>query len=334
MNLPYSPSRPLLLGGRGSKMALAQANIAANALIQAYPALAAPGAIKYTVITTSGDRSQQKGDIPLAAFGSKELWTKEVEIALEEGRIDVGVHNVKDVPSFLPEGFELCAVLEREDPRDSWISFHGHKLMDLPAGSVVGTSSLRRQGIILSKRPDLQVQPLRGNADTRIEKLRAGQVHATLLGHCGLGRIKMKEVILEDLEPEVMLPSCGAGALCFEICSKNTELAEFLAPVNHIASWQAIAAERSLLQTIDGNCHTPVGAYATIDGDSLYLRGLVVRPDGTGLVTGERRGAVTDGVQLGLSLGHELRAKGPAEIFSPIDSNLAHPHYPALTERG
>lgn len=332
MNLPYSPERPLLLGGRGSKMALAQANIAANAIIAAYPALAAPGAIKYTVITTSGDRSQQKGDIPLAAFGSKELWTKEVEIALEEGRIDVGVHNVKDVPSFLPEGFTLSAVLEREDPRDSWICFKGHTLENLPAGSVVGTSSLRRQGIILSKRPDLIVQPLRGNADTRLEKIRAGQVHATLLGHCGLHRIKMPEAILADFSPEEMLPSCGAGALCFEIRDDNSELAEFLKPVNHTPSWQAISAERALLQTIDGNCHTPVGAYAVIEGDEVYLRGLVVRPDGTALTEGSRRGPVADAVALGVDLGNELRTRGPQDIFGHLaDTNS---HHPSRAERG
>ncbi len=328
MNCPYSPERPLILGGRGSKMALAQANIAANAIISVYPELAAPGAIKYTVITTSGDRTQQKGDIPLAAFGSKELWTKEVEIALAEGRIHVGVHCVKDVHSFLPPEFTLSTVLERADPRDAWLCFDGFTLADLPAGSIVGTSSLRRQGIIMSKRPDLVVQPLRGNADTRIEKLRAGQVRATLLSRSGLDRIHMADVVREDLSVDEMLPACGQGALCFEILKSDGELAAFLVPVNHTASWQAIEAERALLQTIDGNCHTPVGSYATVTGDTIWLRGLVVRPDGTGLVTGERRGSAADAVALGTDLGEELRQKGPQDIFGDADS-----HHPAHAER-
>lgn len=332
MNLPYSPERPLLLGGRGSKMALAQANIAANAIIAAYPQLAAPGAIKYTVITTSGDRTQQKGDIPLAAFGSKELWTKEVEIALAEGRIDVGVHCVKDVHSFLPEGFTLSTVLKRDDPRDAWLCFNGFTLADLPAGSVVGTSSLRRQGIILSKRPDLVVQPLRGNADTRIEKLRAGQVRATLLSRSGLDRIHMADVVREDISVDDMLPACGQGALCFEVESSRPELVEFLTPVNHQESWQAIIAERAMLQTIDGNCHTPVGSYAMIEGDQIYLRGLVVRPDGTGMVQAERRGLATDAVRIGTDLGQELRKRGPQDIFDALENTP--PHNPARAERG
>ncbi len=312
------------LGGRGSKMALAQAEIAAAAITAAYPMLGAAGAIEYVVIKTSGDATQVHGDIPLAAFGSKELWTKEVETALLSGRIDIGVHCVKDVQSDLDVRFTLPVVLPRDDPRDAWICTAGHTLETLPAGSVVGTSSPRRQGIILSKRPDLKVVPLRGNADTRLEKLRQGQVSATLLAHAGLERIGRTETITVSLSTDEMLPACGQGALCFETLSADVALAKFLEPVNHAQSHAAITAERALLQNLGGDCHTPIAAYAKPDGDMLTLRGLLVRPDGTGLTEAAQTGPITDPVALGHKLGEALRQKAPDDIFSACAASPRH----------
>lgn len=314
-SIPYSPERPLRLGGRGSKMALAQAELAAAAITAVYPQLGAAGAIEYVVIKTSGDATQIHGDIPLAAFGSKELWTKEVETALLNGRIDIGVHCVKDVQSDLAAQFALPVVLPRDDPRDAWICGSGHTLATLPAGSVVGTSSPRRQGIILSQRPDLKIVPFRGNADTRLEKLRQGQVNATLLAHAGLVRIGRTETITADLSVDEMLPACGQGALCFETLSADTALTVFLAPVNHTLSHASIMAERALLQNLGGDCHTPIAAYADIDGETLTLRGLVVRPDGTGLTSATESGPMTDPVAIGNRLGDTLRQNAPLDIF-------------------
>ena len=304
-------------------MALVQADMTAAALRAVYPELAQPGLIKYVVITTSGDMTQQKGDIPLAAFGSKELWTKEVEVALQTGRIDIGVHCVKDVPSFVDPSFAFPAVLKRDDPRDAWLCLEGFTLENLPAGSVVGTSSARRQGIILSKRPDLKVVPIRGNADTRIEKLRAGVVRATLLSRCGLERIDMTSAICADLSVDEMLPACGQGAICLETLAASTDLNEMLRRVNHLQSEQEILAERALLQTLDGTCTTPISAYARSDGAMLTLRGLVVRPDGTGLTTATRTGAVADAEKIGNDLAQELKQNGPADIFDQIADHAA-----------
>lgn len=320
----YSPDRPLRIGGRGSKLSLKMAEIAVAALKDVHPELGLPGAVKYIVITTSGDMTQQKGDIPLAAFGSKELWTKEIEMALEGDRIDIGLHCVKDVPSFVSPAFAFPTVLKREDPRDCWISRTGQPLSAMPQGATIGTASVRRQGILLAQRSDLNIKPIRGNVDTRLEKLRAGYADAIILARAGLSRLGMNlPEFNTDLSVEDMLPACGQGALCFETLSANTQLMEFLAPVNHAQSEQEILAERALLQTLDGTCSTPISAYAQSDGTTLTLRGLVVRPDGTGMTTGSRTGAVADAEKLGRELGDELKRNSPADIFDKASDHAA-----------
>ena len=318
MKSVYSPAQPLRIGGRGSKLSLAMAEIAAAAIAAAYPDLAAPGAFEYVVIKTSGDATQAHGDVPLAAFGSKELWTKEVEAALRGGRIDIGLHCVKDVPSEIDPTFTLAAVLERGDARDTWIAADGGTIDRAPAGQVIGTSSPRRQGIILARRPDLKVIPLRGNIDLRLDKLRARQADTIILAQTGLDRIKLDLPEATVLSVNEMLPACGQGALCFETLSENAALRAFLAAVDHAASSAAIAAERALLQALGGDCHTPIGAYAAPDGPDpnvLTLRGLVVRPDGTGLTEGQVSGPASDPARLGRELGAELRARAPHDIF-------------------
>lgn len=319
MTLPYSPLfsplRPLRLGGRGSKLSLAMAEIARAAFIRAYPELAAPGAIEYIVIKTSGDATQVHGDVPLANFGSKELWTKEVEAALASGRIDIGLHCVKDVPSEIDPAFTLAAMLERGDARDTWISNDGLTLETAPSGYVIGTSSPRRQGIILSRRPDFKVMPIRGNIDMRLEKLRACQTRAIILAQTGLDRLRLDLPTAAVLEPEAMLPACGQGALCLETLSGNVELRAFLALINHAPTEAAIIAERAVLQSLGGDCHTPIGAYATYEGDQLHVRALVVRPDGTDLTQAEVRGPAADAATLGHRLGDQLRAMAPAGLF-------------------
>lgn len=269
----------------------------------------------YTVellgMTTQGD---QILDRSLSKVGGKGLFVKELEIALAEGRADIAVHSLKDVPMDMPDGFELACVMEREDPRDAWVSSQYPTLMDLPQGAVVGTSSLRRTVLLRALRPDLKIEPLRGNLDTRLRKLDEGQYAGIILAAAGLKRLKMTERIRHIFETDQMLPAAGQGALGIEICAGRNDLVEALSPLVHTTSWLAVAAERAVSRAMGGSCSMPLAAHATLAGQELTLRAAWGDPEGEStLVTAQTKGQVQHLAQaeaLGLQIAEELRRGG------------------------
>jgi hydroxymethylbilane synthase len=310
----FSPSRPLRIGTRGSPLALAQAEQTRSLLAAAHPELAAAGAIETVIIKTTGDRIQ---DRTLIEAGGKGLFTKEIEEALSAGGVDLAVHSMKDVPTWLPQGLDIVCILRRADPRDAWFSASGAGLDELPAGAVVGTASLRRQAQILRRRPDLKIVPLRGNVGTRLEKLARGEVAATLLALAGLTRLRLNDRLTEVLEPEVMLPAVAQGAIGIEIRTDDDAVRALLAPLHCTVSAQRVAAERALLAVLDGSCRTPIAALAHIDATrTLTLRGLVLRPDGMSWFETEREGPAQSAAEVGQAAGEELRRRLPAGFFA------------------
>jgi hydroxymethylbilane synthase len=307
----------LCLGTRGSALALAQANEVRARLASAHAELADETAVEIVVIKTTGDKVQ---DRTLAEIGGKGLFTKEIEEALLDGRIDAAVHSMKDVPTWLPEGLEIAAVLPREDPRDALISARGNSLAALPAGAVVGTASLRRQAQVLLARPDLEVIPFRGNVQTRLRKLAEGQVDATLLAVAGLKRLDMSGSITTALEPEEMLPAVAQGAIGIETRADDADTRGYLIALNHRTSALRVAAERACLAVLDGSCRTPIAALAETsgEGEDLRLRGLVCMPDGSHAHRAERHGAAADAAALGRDAGAELRATAGPAFFAAL----------------
>ena len=298
---------PLLrLGTRGSKLALTQAGLVRDALAAAIPALAAPDAIEIVAIRTTGDAIQ---DRPLAEAGGKGLFVKEIEEALLAGRIDAAVHSMKDMPTAQPPGLAIAAFLPREDARDVLIAGEVQCIADLKRGAVVGTSALRRKAQLLHRRPDLQIVNLRGNVDTRLAKLKAGAADATLLALAGLKRLGL--VTGTPVPEEEILPAVGQGAVCIECRSDNHKLHEWLAAIDHVPTATCISAEHAMLAVLDGSCRTPIAGHAVLEaGDTLYLRGLIVKPDGSELVATERRGPAADAERLGRDVGEELKRRG------------------------
>jgi hydroxymethylbilane synthase len=302
----------LTIGTRGSPLALAQAHEVQGLLKAADPSLAGDGAVEIQVIKTTGDKML---DRPLADIGGKGLFTKEIDEALLSGRVDLAVHSMKDLETWLAGGIALAAVLEREDPRDVFISNQAKGLDDLAAGSVIGTASLRRQAQILHRRPDLTFRVLRGNVQTRIKKLEAGDVAATLLALAGLRRLDMADVATEILETDVLLPAVGQGAIGVT-CRDDEGTVQMLQVLNHVPSWDRLTAERAMLEALDGSCRTPIGGLAELDNDGgLVLRGLVVKPDGTELFQTSRSGTVDDAEAMGRDAGEELRKRAGPGFF-------------------
>ena len=297
----------LRIGTRGSPLALAQAEIVRTALIATHPALAEAGAVEIVPIRTTGDQVQ---DRTLAEIGGKGLFTKEIEEALIDGRIDLAVHSMKDMPTFLPDGLAIGAVLAREDPRDVLIAPAAKSIATLPHRAVVGTASLRRQAQLLARRPDLQVKPLRGNVGTRLEKIARGEAAATLLALAGLKRLGRTDAATAILSIDEMLPAVAQGAIGIEIRAEDSRVRGFVAPLDHRPTAIAVTAERAMLAELDGSCRTPIAGHATIDGTTLVLRGLIALPDGTESHHGHERGDVTrDGAEsLGRALGRRLKA--------------------------
>jgi len=295
----------LRIGSRGSVLALWQAEHVKARL----GALGHDVAI--VVITTTGDRVQ---DRRLQSVGGKGAFLKEIEEALAADEVDLAVHSLKDVPTTLPDGLRLVAILERADPRDVILSA-GAGLDALPAGSRVGTTSLRRRAQVRARRPDLDVQDLRGNVDTRIRKLREGACDAILLARAGLVRLGRAEEATEVLDPDVILPAPGQGAIAIECRASDARTAAAVATLDHAATARAVAAERAFLAALHGGCNVPLGAYAEPDALGLRLRGLVAREDGSRILRGEKRGS--DPLELGRALAEELLAQGAAELLRP-----------------
>ena len=285
-------------------MALVQARIVRDRLATAHAELAAPGALEIVVVRTTGDRVQ---DRPLHEIGGKGLFTKEIEEALIAGTVDIAVHSMKDVATWLPAGLEIACLLPRDDPRDAFLSHKAKTLRELPHGAVLGTASPRRAAQALNLRPDLRIVPIRGNAGTRIRKLAAGECDATLLSLAGLRRIKEDGAITAILSTDEMLPAVAQGAIGIECRADDAAARRRLAPLNDQATACCIAAERALLAALDGSCRTPIAALAEIHDGMLSLRGMVISPDGAQCHRVTRQGAVGDAVALGSDAGAELR---------------------------
>ncbi|MEK6716267.1 MAG: hydroxymethylbilane synthase [candidate division NC10 bacterium] len=317
--------RPLVIGTRGSQLALWQANHVAERLRAAFAGLS----VRLETIKTTGDRIL---DVPLAAIGGKSLFVKEIEEALLEGRVDLAVHSMKDVPVDLPPGLIIAAVTEREDPSDVLISRTGGRLKDLPSGARVGTSSLRRQAQLLHCRPDLAVVGLRGNLDTRIRKLDSEGLDAIVVAAAGVKRLGWMDRISEFLSPDVCLPAIGQGALGIEMRafvpssgrgepraeSREPSIPRIVGVLDHPDTHAAVLAERAFLRRLGGGCQVPFAAHAEIAEGHLLLRGLVATPDGQRLVRGERGGPTDECEAVGMALAEDLLARGAAEILQAI----------------
>jgi hydroxymethylbilane synthase len=301
----------LRLGTRGSPLALAQARMVRQALATAHAF--DPEQIAIEVIRTSGDRIQ---DRPLADVGGKGLFTKEIEEALAAGTIDLAVHSSKDMPTVLPPGLVLSAFMEREDPRDVFISRKAKSIADLPRGATVGTASLRRQAMVKRQRPDLTIVPLRGNVETRLRKLDEGVADATLLALAGLKRLGLADAATAVLDVNEFLPAVGQGAIGIETRADDARTRELLAAINHADTFSALAAERAFLAVLDGSCRTPIGGHATISGGRLSFRGMVVKPDGSEAFEATREGDVRDAEELGADAGGELKGRAGPDFFS------------------
>jgi hydroxymethylbilane synthase len=303
---------PLRLGTRGSPLALAQARMVEVALATAVPALGADEAIEIVVVKTTGD---QVLDRPLAEIGGKGLFTQEIEEGLLAGTLDLAVHSMKDMPTVLPDGLVIGAVLPRADPRDALIARGPRSVAELPRGSVVGTASLRRAAQLRAARPDLQVVPLRGNVQTRLRKLDAGEVGATFLAMAGLLRLDLEREVSAALEPEEMLPAVAQGAIGIESRADDPPVRELLVGINHEPTMVRITAERAFLGALDGSCRTPIAALAELEAGRLRLRGLVASPDGRQLERIEARGDTREASALGQDAGDTVRARLSDDFF-------------------
>lgn len=291
----------LVIGSRGSKLALWQASHIQGCL------QALGEECRIEVISTSGDRFQSG---PLKEIGNKGLFTKEIEDALLEGRVDLAVHSLKDMPTALPGGLQLTATPEREDARDAMI---GLTLAELPAGARVGTGSLRRIAQLQAARPDLVVQGIRGNVDTRLRKLDEGQFESIVLAAAGLNRLGWSERIAEHLPVELMCPAVGQGSLAIETRADDGPAMRACLKLNHPPTKAAITAERAVLAVLGGGCQVPIGAHATLAEGMIHLRAIVISPDGARMVKRESHGV--DALQLGRAMGEELLANGAREIL-------------------
>jgi len=277
-------------------------------------------------IKTSGDKFAH---IPLSRVGGKGLFIKEIEEALQEDRVDLAVHSMKDVPTEIASGLTIAAVLERGDPSDALVSRHGKRLDALPAGARIGTSSLRRQAQLLHYRPDLTVVPLRGNLDTRLRKLRTEALDALVVATAGVYRLGRQDEITEILPPEISLPAVGQGALGLEIRMQDHEVHHWVAPLNHGPSALTVAAERAFLARLGGGCQVPIAAYGQLDGDALRLTALVSLPDGSEMVRGERRGPFAHGEKIGIALAEDLLGRGADRILEELSrAEIAPPASP------
>lgn len=309
-----SPERVLKIGTRGSPLALAQAYETRARLMGAHGL--SEDAFEIVVIKTTGDdRALIDADIALKTIGNKGLFTKEIEEALLAGRIDIAVHSMKDMPVEQPDGLILDCYLPREDVRDAFVSLSHGGIAALHEGAVVGSSSLRRRAQLLARRPDLQVVEFRGNVQTRLKKLHDGVAEATFLAMAGLNRLGMDEVPKVAIPVEEMLPAVAQGAIGIERRKDDVRVGELLAAIHDGPTGTRLTAERAFLAALDGSCETPIGGLAVIEGDEIWLRGEILRPDGARVFAGERRGALGDGVALGEGLARDLLDQAGPDFF-------------------
>ena len=305
------PSELLKIGTRGSPLALAQAAETRARLMAAWDL--PESAFEVVVIQTSGDRIQ---DRPLRLVGGKGLFTKEIEEQLLDGRIDIAVHSMKDMPTHQPDGLVLDTYLPREDVRDAFVSPTMLNISELPQGARAGTSSLRRRAQLLNFRPDLEVVEFRGNVHTRLKKLENRLASCTFLAMAGLNRLNVTGIGANAIDTEDMLPAVGQGAIGIERRSADEVTGNFLKPLNDVETEQRLVVERAFLATLDGSCQTPIAGLAVIEGSELILRGEVLRPDGSEKLSGIRIGSIADGVDMGHDLATYLLSQAGPDFFS------------------
>ncbi|TCL72772.1 hydroxymethylbilane synthase [Rhizobium sp. BK251] len=303
-------TKPFRIGTRGSPLALAQANETRARLMAAHGL--PEEMFEIVVLTTKGDRITDRS---LAEIGGKGLFTEELELKLASGELDIAVHSAKDMPSKLPDGLHLSAFLPREDIRDVVIGRSAPRLIELPQGATVGSSSLRRQALIRRMRPDIKVVTFRGLVDTRLRKLQEGQVDATLLALAGLKRLGKVGVLTEILAPEEFPPAPAQGAICIESRIGDARTAELVAAVNDPLTFDTVSCERAFLAALDGSCRTPIAGYAICEGDHLKFSGLVLTPDGRKEHSVEIEGNRRDATALGHLAGTEIREKAGTIFF-------------------
>lgn len=311
-------SREIRIATRKSALALWQAEYVKARLERAHPGLK----VRLVPMVSRGDKLL---DAPLAKIGGKGLFVKELETALLENEADIAVHSMKDVPMDFPEGLGLYCICEREDPRDAFVSNTHASLDALPPGSVVGTSSLRRQAQLLARRADLQIRFLRGNVNTRLAKLDAGEYDAIILAAAGLIRLGFEARIRSSISAEDSLPAGGQGAVGIECRSADSEIHALLAPLHHRETALRVSAERALNKRLNGGCQVPIACYALLEGDQLWLRGLVGQPDGGLLLRAEARAASGDAEALGVRVAEELLAQGAEAILKEVYGEAGHP---------
>jgi hydroxymethylbilane synthase len=304
--------RRFRIGTRGSKLALVQAHMVADAVARAV-GLAPEVACEIVTFKTQGDIVLDRN---LSEIGGKGLFTAEIEEGLHNGSIDLAVHSMKDMPTVLPDGLVIDCILEREDPRDAFISTKGASLAELPRGAVVGTSSLRRGAQVLAKRSDVRIVSFRGNVQTRLKKLADGVADATLLAMAGLTRMDMLDEVTAPLSPDEMLPAVAQGAIGVERRAGDEESAKVLATFNHPESALRISAERAMLAVLDGSCRTPIAALAEISGKRMSLRGMILTPDGKEVLEVSRDGLASDAVAMGIDAGNELKGRAGPQFFT------------------
>jgi hydroxymethylbilane synthase len=309
MNKP--PAAPLRVATRKSQLALWQAEHVATLLRRAHAGLE----VELVPIVTQGDRIQ---DRTLAAIGGKGLFIKELEVALEERRADIAVHSMKDLPSDLPEGLTIAAVLERADARDALLTAKAARLDDLPRGARVGTSSLRRQAQLLAARPDLTIETLRGNVDTRLRRLDAGDMDAIVLACAGLIRLGLESRITARLDPKISLPAVAQGVIGIECRSADARTRGLVTVLNHPATRIAMDAERAFAHRLGGSCQSPIAAHAELEGKRLILDGLVAEPDGSRLLRDTLSGSVDDPAALGRQLAERILAAGAGPLLGRL----------------
>lgn len=311
-------SREIRIATRKSALALWQAEHVKARLEQAHPGLK----VSLVPMVSRGDKLL---DAPLAKIGGKGLFVKELETALLENEADIAVHSMKDVPMDFPEGLGLYCICEREDPRDAFVSNTYASLDALPPGSVVGTSSLRRQAQLLARRPDLKIQFLRGNVNTRLAKLDAGEYDAIILAAAGLIRLGFEDRIRSSISAEDSLPAGGQGAVGIECRSADSDVHALLAPLHHRDTALRVTAERALNKHLNGGCQVPIACYALLEDDQLWLRGLVGQPDGGLLLRAEDRAVSSDAEALGVRVAEALLAQGADAILQAVYGEAGHP---------
>ncbi|EKO3558498.1 hydroxymethylbilane synthase [Vibrio metschnikovii] len=302
---------PIRIATRQSPLALWQAHFVKDALQAAHPHLA----VELVTMVTRGDVLL---DTPLAKVGGKGLFVKELEVAMLEGRADLAVHSMKDVPVDFPDGLGLVTICQREDPRDAFVSNTYHSLEALPHGAIVGTCSLRRQCQIKAARPDIIIKELRGNVGTRLAKLDAGEFDAIVLAAAGLKRLKLEQRIASFISPEQSLPAVGQGAVGIECRLDDQRLLTLLEPLNHADTYDRVICERAMNLTLQGGCQVPIGSYTELDGEQIWLRALVGEPDGSRIIRGEIRGPRQQAERLGVELAQQLLDQGARDILNKL----------------